>query len=68
MPLCLRKVSPRAIRTISSAISSGERTKSMHPVAIALSGISGCAAVSSFCAMVMPAASFMPHRVPLQRY
>jgi len=33
----------------------------MHPVDIALSGISGCAAVSSFCAMVMPPALFMPH-------
>jgi len=54
-------VSPCTIRKILCAISSGERTKSMHPVAIALSGISGCLAVSSFCAMVTPPASFMPH-------
>jgi hypothetical protein len=50
-----------AIRTISLAISSGERTKSIHPLAIALSGMSGCPAVSSFCAIVTPPTSFMPH-------
>src|ERR1035437_10066035 len=33
---------------------SGESTKSTHPLAIALSGMSGWAAVSSFCAMVVP--------------
>ena len=49
-----------AIRTISRAISSGERTKSMHPLAIALSGMSGCPAVSSFCAMAMPPTSLIP--------
>jgi hypothetical protein len=31
----------RAIRTISAEMSSGERIKSMHPLAIALSGMSG---------------------------
>lgn len=50
-----------AIRTISLAISSGERIKSIHPLAIALCGISGCPAVSGFCAMVMPPTSFIPH-------
>ena len=35
-----------AIRTISLAISSGDRIKSIHPLAIALRGISGCPAVS----------------------
>src|SRR5665647_2631029 len=30
---------------LSLAISSGERTKSIHPLAMALSGISGCPAV-----------------------
>jgi hypothetical protein len=51
-----------AIRIISVAISSGERIKSIHPLSVALKGISGCAAVSSFCAIVMPATSFMLHR------
>jgi hypothetical protein len=51
-----------AIRLISFAISSGERIKSIHPLAIALSGISGCAAVSGFCAMVIPPTSLMPHK------
>jgi len=32
---------PSTTRLISRAISSGERIKSMHPLAIALSGISG---------------------------
>jgi hypothetical protein len=40
--------SMRAIRIISLAISSGERIKSMHPLSIAVSGISGCVAVSGF--------------------
>ncbi len=35
------QTSASAIRTISFAISSGDRTKSMHSLAIALSGISG---------------------------
>jgi hypothetical protein len=43
------------------AISSGERIKSIHPLAIALPGMSGCPAVSGFCAIVMPPASLMPH-------
>ncbi len=30
-------------------MSSGERTESTHPLAIALSGMSGCPAVSNFC-------------------
>ena len=47
-----------AIRTISLAISSGERTKSIYPLAIALPGMSGLPAVSSLCAMVMPPTSF----------
>src|ERR1019366_3290155 len=42
----------RAIRTISRPISSGERMKSIHPLAIALPGISGWTAVSGFWAMV----------------
>ena len=36
------------IRFIFLDISSGERTKSIHPLAIALIGISGCDAVSGF--------------------
>ena len=51
----------RAIRTISSAILSGERTRSMHPVAIALAGISGTPAVSSLCAIVVPPTSLIAH-------
>lgn len=43
-----------AISTIFPAISSGDRMKSIHPLAIALSGMSGWVAVSSFCAMVVP--------------
>lgn len=35
-----------AMRTSSMAISSGERMKSMQPLAMALSGMSGCFAVS----------------------
>ncbi len=50
----------RAMRAISAAMLSGARTKSMHPVSIALSGMSGCAAVSSRWAIVTPPASFMP--------
>ena len=42
-----------AIRTICFAISSGDITKSMQPLAMALSGISGWMAVSSFWAIVM---------------
>src|SRR5665213_2833821 len=42
----------RAIRIISLAIFSGERIKSIHPLAMALFGISGCPAVSSFWEMV----------------
>ena len=53
---------PPAIRTISRAMSSGERTKSIHPLAIALAGMSGWLAVSGFCAMVMPPTSLMPHK------
>ena len=40
--------SVRAIRAISWAISSGDRIKSIHPLAIALPGMSGCPAVSGF--------------------
>jgi len=36
------------IRTISLAMSSGESIKSIYPLAIALLGISGCAAVLVF--------------------
>jgi hypothetical protein len=50
-----------AIFMILRAICSGERTKSIHPLSIALSGISGCPAVSGFCATVIPPTSFMPH-------
>ena len=46
------------MRTSSRAISSGDSTKSMHPLAIALSGISGWIAVLSFCAMVNAAYLF----------
>jgi hypothetical protein len=53
-------VRPRTIRVISAAMPSGDRTKSMHPLAMALAGISGCPAVSGFCAMVVPPASLMP--------
>ncbi len=55
------QVSTRAMRTISCAMSSGDRTKSMQPLAIALCGMSGWVAVLSFCAMVMPPTSWMPH-------
>jgi len=51
-----------AIRTISSAIFSGDRTKSMQPLAIALAGMSGCEAVSSLWAMVMPPTFLIPHK------
>jgi hypothetical protein len=60
--LCGWLSSALTMRTISLAMSSGERMKSMHPLAIALSGMSGCAAVSSFCAMVIPPTSLMPQR------
>lgn len=39
---------PRAMRAIFSPISSGDNTKSTHPLSIALSGMSGCLAVSGF--------------------
>jgi hypothetical protein len=42
------------ILAISTAISSGERIRSMHPLAMALDGISACPAVSGLCAMVTP--------------
>src|ERR1035437_3536200 len=47
----------------SLAISSSQRTKSIHPLGMALSGISGCPAVSSFWAMVIPPTSLMPQSV-----
>ena len=53
-------VSIRAIRPICRAISSGDKTKSMHPLAIALSGMSGWLDVLNFCAMVMPPTSLIP--------
>jgi hypothetical protein len=37
-----------AILAISAAIPSGDKMRSTHPLAIALSGMSGCSAVSSF--------------------
>jgi hypothetical protein len=55
-----------AIRTISLAISSGERIKSIHPLALALLGISGCSEVSGFCAIVMPPATLIPHSASAQ--
>ena len=55
-----------AMRIISRAISSGESTKSIQPLAMALSGISGWLAVFSFCAMVMPPL-LLCRKVPLPR-
>jgi hypothetical protein len=46
---------------ISTAMPSGDRMRSTHPLAIALSGISGCSAVSSFWAIVTPPTSRMTH-------
>jgi hypothetical protein len=45
------------------AIPSGERIKSIRPLPIALSRISGCPAVSSLCSIVMPSPSLMSHSV-----
>lgn len=60
-PIILRHYLLPTILTIFFAISSGERTKSIHPLAMALSGISGCLAVSGFCANVIPPASLILH-------
>ena len=51
-----------AILRIWAAMFSGERMKSIQPVSIALSGMSGTPAVSGFWAMVMPPISRMPQR------
>jgi hypothetical protein len=48
------------MHSICLAIFSGDKTKSMQPVAIADSGILGTIAVSSFWAMVMPPISLIP--------
>jgi hypothetical protein len=45
----------------------GERTKSMHPLSIALSGISGCWSAVGFCATLMPPTSLMPHSAAVSR-
>jgi len=58
---CRYRGSSRAMRTISPAISSGERIRSMQPLAMALSGMSACLAVSGFWAIVIPPMSLMPH-------
>jgi hypothetical protein len=50
-----------AIWIICRAISSGERTKSIHPLAMALLGMSGAPAVSIFWAIVIPPTSLIPH-------
>jgi uncharacterized OsmC-like protein len=42
------------MRTISAPISSGVKTRSMQPLEMALSGMSGCLALAGDCAMVMP--------------
>lgn len=43
-------------------ISSRERIKSMHPLPIALAGLSGPRAVSSLCAMITPPTSLISQR------
>ena len=57
MTVCSRS----ARQPLCLAISSDERIKSMYPLAIALSGMCACPAVSGFCAIVMPPTSFNPH-------